>query len=331
MVYDVVTVGGVTRDVYLTSKDMKVVKDKRFARGKGLAFALGSKLLIDDLNFTIGGGSVNPAVTFKNYGYNVAPMVVLGKDPVAKEITDFLKERKISSDLVFKNPEDITAHSIILSAGKTGRTILEYPGVKWSLVDQKIPWNNMKGTKWFYITHLGGKSAKLLPQIISFATKNNIKIAWNPGRTQLESVNKMIPLLKYVDLVSLNQEEATMVAKVPYEKRKDIFKKLDNMVQGIVVMTRGPKGVEVSDGSHVWSAGILPMNDIVDRTGAGDAFGSAFVSSLITKPNDIERAIQLASANATGVLREWGPTNGLLKKGDSITQWGKLKIRKTKV
>ena len=331
MSHDVVTIGGVTRDVYLTSKDLKVVKDKSFARGKGIAFSLGSKLLIDEMNFTIGGGSVNPAVTFKNYGYSVAPMIVLGKDSVAEEITAFLKENKISLDLAFKNPKDITAHSIILSAGKTGRTILEYPGVKWSLADQKIPWNKLKKTKWFYITHLGGKSAKLLPEIISFARKNDIKVAWNPGRTQFESRSKLIPLLKYADVVSLNQEEASMVAGVPYAKRKEIFKKLDKMVKGVVVMTRGPKGVEVSDGVHVWSTGILPMNDIVDRTGAGDAFGSAFISSLMVNPDDIEKAIQLASANATGVLREWGPTNGLLKKGDSITQWGKLKISKTKV
>jgi len=331
MAYDVVAIGSATRDVYISSKDMKVVNNKTFVTGKGLAFELGSKLLIKDLYFTIGGGSINPATTFKNQGYKVAPMVVIGKDARAQEITDFLKARKISSELVFESSKDITAYSVILSAGKQGRTILEYEGVKWMLGEQAIPWNKLKSTKWFYITHLGGKSAALLPKIISFSKKNDIKVAWNPGQTQLESPHTLIPLLKHVDVCSLNQAEAALLAGVPYQKRKEIFKRLDDMVHGIVVMTKGPQGVEVSDGTYVWSAGILPMNKIVDRTGAGDAFGSAFVSSLMANPSDIERAIQVASVNATGVLTAWGPTNGLLTKSDSVTKWGKLKISKVQL
>ena len=96
-------------------------------------------------------------------------------------------------------------------------------------------------------------------------------------------------------------------------------------------MTKGPKGVEVSDGKTRWSAGVLPLKKIVDRTGAGDAFGSGFISALIEKPGDIEYAIQLASANATGVLTEWGAENGLLKKGDSAHKYGKLQVKKVAI
>ncbi|MDP2734982.1 MAG: PfkB family carbohydrate kinase, partial [bacterium] len=90
------------------------------------------------------------------------------------------------------------------------------------------------------------------------------------------------------------------------------------------------KGVEVSDGRTRWSASVLPLRNMTDRTGAGDAFGSGFVASLLKHPNDIERAIQFASANATGVLTAWGAAGGLLKKSDSPLKWGKLKIRKKK-
>jgi len=62
---------------------------------------------------------------------------------------------------------------------------------------------------------------------------------------------------------------------------------------------------------------------------ARTALGSGFVAVLIQKPGDIEYATQLASANATGVLGEWGATNGLLKKGNNIGKWGTLKIQKT--
>ncbi|MDP6704268.1 MAG: PfkB family carbohydrate kinase, partial [archaeon] len=180
---DIVTIGSATRDVFVRSKDVKVVKETSFTTGKGLAMPLGSKIALDELHFTIGGGSVNPAVTFAQQGFRVAPMIVVGTDARGEEIKDFLKEKRISSELVFEDSADTTAYSVIVSAGKQGRTILEYEGVKWKLGEKKIPWTKLKKTKWFYITHLGGKSAKLIPDILAFAKKNDIKVAWNPGRT----------------------------------------------------------------------------------------------------------------------------------------------------
>ena len=171
--------------------------------------------------------------------------------------------------------------------------------------------------------------AKLLGKIISFARERNIKIAWNPGRTQLQHRKEVIPLLKHADVCILNQEEACALTGISYGESKKIFKRFDDLVHGLVIMTKGPNGVEVSDGKTIWSAGVLPLRKMVDRTGAGDAFGSAFIAALIKRPDDIEYAIQLASANATGVLTQWGATNGLLTKDDFPSKWGKLKIKKT--
>ncbi len=55
----------------------------------------------------------------------------------------------------------------------------------------------------------------------------------------------------------------------------------------------------------------------MDRTGAGDAFGSAFVAVII-RGGTIEEAIQLGTANATSTVQQIGAKNGLLKKGN----WG---------
>jgi sugar/nucleoside kinase (ribokinase family) len=135
-------------------------------------------------------------------------------------------------------------------------------------------------------------------------------------------------LLDQVDVFIVNEEEASHVTGIPYGKTSEIFKKLDQWVKGIVIMTKGPKGVEVSDGKTRWSAGILPLKKIADRTGAGDAFGSGFISALMKKPGDMEYAILFASANATGVLTEWGAENGLLKKGDSAYKYGTLQVKR---
>ena len=64
---------------------------------------------------------------------------------------------------------------------------------------------------------------------------------------------------------------------------------------------------------------------MVDRTGAGDAFGSAFTSGYI-ETGDISHAIQLGTANATSILQEFGATNGILKKGE-WGEWSKVKVK----
>lgn len=325
--FDVITVGSATRDVFVRSKEIEILRSKKFPTGEGLCFSLGSKVNIDELNFSVGGGAANTAVTFANHGYKVAAIAAVGNDIRGQEIEKSLKKHGVSTDFLYFDPHELTAYSIILSAKNGERTIFRYRGAVWHLNEYPIPWDNLK-TKWLYINHIGDESALLLPHLISFAKKNGIKIAMNPGRTQLEMKEKVIPLFNQVDVLILNQEEASYFTGIPYGKTDKIFKKLDQWVRGIVIMTKGPKGVEVSDGKARWSAGILLFKKIVDRTGAGDAFGSGFISALIEKSGDIEYAIQFASANATGVLTEWGAESGLLKKGDSIEKYGKLHIKK---
>ena len=88
-------------------------------------------------------------------------------------------------------------------------------------------------------------------------------------------------------------------------------------------MTKGPAGVAVSDGKNIYKAGI-PPSDIIDRTGAGDAFSSGFVSEFI-RSNDTVKAIQFATVNASSVVAKVGSKAGILKKGD-WRPWPLIKV-----
>jgi len=109
--------------------------------------------------------------------------------------------------------------------------------------DEPIPFDKLKNTKWVYITNLGGKSAKIFLPLISFAHKNGIKIALNPGKAQLKLGKKLVPVLDKIDALILNQEEASYLTGIKFQDEKNIFKKLDKWVKGVVVMTKGPKGL----------------------------------------------------------------------------------------
>ena len=179
--------------------------------------------------------------------------------------------------------------------------------------------------------------------MLKFAKEKKIKVAMNPGDAQLKMQKRRLKkLLNYANVLILNQEEASSVTGISYEKEKEIFKTLDDWVSGIVVMTKGPLGGVVSDGKYLYNFKTLKKEKVVDRTGIGDAFGSGFVTSVMNsckskpkdyklKPAEIERAIQFGSANATSCLAQFGAKNGLLKKGESIMKWGKAEIERSKL
>lgn len=334
MNYDVITFGSATQDVFMSSREFQVVEDKKFITEKGLCVPLGSKMHMESVFFAMGGCGANTAVTFAHQGLKAAYLGLIGKDYAGQGVKDEFSKKGVSLDFLKETDKWPTAFSVIISLPGVGRSILEKLGACHYLNGKQfsniIKENSSSSiAKWFYIASMSGESSKSFEPIINFARENKIKIAANPGRTQLtEDLEILRSSLNKMDILIVNQEEASRLADIDFKEEKEIFQKLDELVEGIVVMTKGPQGVTVSDGKTLFSAGI-PESGLVDRTGAGDAFGSAFVAGYIEK-QDIAYAIQLGTANATAVLQEMGATNGLLKKGE-WGPWPKVEVSEEKI
>ncbi len=321
--YDIVTFGSATQDVFMSSRELKVIRDEKFITKKGLCVPLGSKMHMDDVFFAMGGCGANTAVTFSRQGLKAAYYGMIGQDAFGQEVKKELTRQNVSTDLLKESTGQLTAFSIILSLPGVGRSILEKLGACHQIALRDIDFEKLEAN-WFYIASLSGESHHVFEPLINFAVKNNIKLAVNPGKTQLsEGLETLRSCLNKMDILIVNQEEAARLTGLDFQKEKEIFKKLDEWVEGIVVMTKGPRGVTVSDGKNLYSADI-PESDLVDRTGAGDAFGSGFVAGYIDK-KDISYAIQLGTANATACLQKMGATNGLLGKGE-WGPWEKVKV-----
>ncbi|MBI4708722.1 MAG: carbohydrate kinase family protein [Candidatus Portnoybacteria bacterium] len=334
--FDIITFGSATRDMFVVSKNFQRLKDDVFATGKGLCVPQGAKIYVEDVIFATGGGGTNTAATFALQGLKTAYVGKVGGDAGGETILSELKKLNINTGFIVKDKKNKTAYSVVLSVPSGERSILVYEGACHELAKSDVSWKELK-SEWFYISGLSGKSAELFEPLINFAHKEGIKIAVNPGADQLKlSINKLEPLLNKIDIFILNREEAAKLTCLPYNEEREIFKRLDVWVRGIAVMTKGPDGVKVSDGRNIYRAGI-PESEILDRTGAGDAFGSGFVAGFIQKssqtkiqPSIIEHAIQLGTANATSTVQHFGAKNGLLKKGE-WGEWKKIEVKSFKI
>jgi len=332
MKFDVITIGSATRDGFFEGIDFLSVEGKCFVANKGICLPLGAKIKVPKIHFLTGGSATNTAVSFARQGLKTAIICRVGDDISGKTIVKEQKKEKIDIHFIQKDYTVSTAYSVIFLTSSGERTILSYKGCAENLTVKEIPLKKIQ-TRWLCIGSLG-KENNILKEIIQFAVSKNIKLAINPGWYELNWLKKNPKWIDKFEIFICNQEEAAYFTDIPYNKEKKIFKRLDDLVKGIVVMTKGKNGVSVSDGKTLWKAGIFnKKKKIMDATGAGDAFASGFISVFIKQKeiNEkvIKEAIRVGNANAYSVVKYIGTKPGILYKKDlKKSQFKNLKIQK---
>ena len=265
---DVISIGGATIDIFAKSKQFIVDNNL-------LSLEYSSKAEISQSLICSGGGATNSAVSFSRLGLKTASLSLIADDHLSNYITDDLKKESVGTNLLIKNKNDTTDFSIILVAPDGGRSILTNRG-NTRLEEKNINWDKIPKAKWFYITSLEG-NLDLLEKLIGFAKENNTKIALNPGNRELTQRKKLLPLLKLVDFLLLNKTESETLVGLDINN-KDFWNHLVSHSPPTVAVTNGRNGAFVfAEGQHYFS----PIVNVkpVDETGAGDAFGSTFVSA----------------------------------------------------
>ena len=322
--YDIISIGSATRDILINADGFRSLDMPEFSTGKALCFPLGSKIEIKKIVFISGGGGTNTAVTFARQGLSTACVGVIGNDLNGQEVLNELAKEGVEIKYFQKHEDDFTAYSIILVEASGERTILSYKGEGQHFDADKIAFDQLQ-TKWLFLDSLGGHY-DLLEKAVNWAVANDIKLATNPGGKELaHGLEKLKPLLNKFSIIIMNQEEASGLTGIDYKKEEEIFKFMDEIIGGVFVMTKGPEGVVVSDGKNIYRAGV-PDSPIVERTGAGDAFASGFVTEYI-RAGDVSKAIQFATANASSVVTQYGGKAGILKKDD----WGSWPLVDVKI
>ncbi len=343
---DVLTIGTATRDVFLQSPYFKVLRDPEhlrklgFTEGTAECFAFGAKIDVDEPVFTTGGGATNAAVTFARQGFKTTALISLGKDDCAKAVLADLEQERVVP-LVSYSKRHSTAYSTLLLSKAGERTVLVSRGASDDLVAQPILLKGLN-PKWVYINP-GAIPYGVISKLVNHFAALGAHIAMNPSGHYLNfGLHRLQPLFKKIHVLIVNRAEASRLTGANYENERAIFTRFDALFGGLAVMTDGPNGVLVSNGKTIIRAGIFKEKALVDRTGAGDAFGSGFVAGLLKQSpklkagerygdHAVEEAIRLGTANATSVVEQIGAKQGILTsaKYSRDPRFKNLVIRKT--
>lgn len=302
----ILTFGAATQDVFLTGKALHARRDVR-TRDYVEQFPLGAKIDVEDVFFDTGGGATNAAVTFARQGLHAGFVGKIGHDPAGTEVIRVLRREGVVTDRVVTDPKLTTGYSTLLVANTGERTILTHRGASHDLKAKDIAIRTLDAD-WFYITSLSG-NMDLLSKLLKHANTHQIQVAIDPGTAELRETKKLKSLLPLITVLKANAEELQLL--FGGNDLKDTVSRADGVCP-YVVGTNGPAGSYAAVGGKLYQAGAYQKVKAIDRTGAGDAFGSGFVAAL-AKGLLVEDALTLASANATSVVAKFGAKTGILK------------------
>jgi sugar/nucleoside kinase (ribokinase family) len=301
--------GSASQDVFISGKGIEA-KLEPSSNAYFEEFKLGTKLNVEKIDFAIGGGASNAAVTFARQGLDSSYIGKLGKDIAAQNVIAELDKENVDSRYVINDASGGTQYSTILLADTGERTILIYRGVadKHHVSDyEEIDFSQFD---WLYISTLSG-AMEVLDSVFHQAKSQGVKIAFNPGDAELKQPDKLRSLLEDVDVLLVNKDEAQMI--VNGTTLEELTRRILSYVP-LAIISDGPNGVVASDGKTIVRAGMYEDVKVIDRTGAGDAFGSGFLSHF-AMGQSLKDSIVFASANSTSVVTKIGAKAGILHKG----------------
>jgi sugar/nucleoside kinase (ribokinase family) len=305
----ILSVGAAVQDVFLSHSDEFKPVTKKTLHEQVMQLEMGAKADVNNIDFSTGGGATNAAVTFARQGLHATFMGTIGHDPAGRAVLDDLDEEGVDTRHVSYSDRYNTGYSVLLLAPNGERTILTYRGASTHYDIKNFDLSDADAN-WLYVSSMAG-SMDVLAKIFDHARDKAIKIFFNPGKGELEHPAKLKGLLDDVEVLSVNKEEAMQI--VEGSEAEELARHLLHYVS-VAIVSDGPNGVVATDGKTVVRGGMYEDVKVVDRTGAGDAFGSGFLSQW-SQGKSLKESIIFASANSTSVVTKVGAKTGILHHG----------------
>lgn len=310
MHYDIVAIGSATVDQFADTDSELIRIETPTMQEKLIAFPLGSKILIRKLELATGGGGTNCAVALARLGLKTAYLGKIGDDGNGEYVVRQLAGEQVD----FIGPrEGNTGTSIILNSFTHDRTILAYKGANNNLRPDEIkPFD----THWVYLASMLETS---FDTVVDLICRHDFRVAFNPSNYQAELGYKALAkLIDRVEILVMNLEEACKFLGLDYRKppvATTLLQEMAKLPPRIFVITDGSEGVHVYDREFYYRGLPAPDLQVVEATGAGDAFASTFTAACVLG-EPVERAIHLAMTNAESVLKYRGAKEKLLTRAE---------------
>ncbi|KXS49837.1 ribokinase [Halanaerobium congolense] len=264
------------------------------------------ELPIHNLEKFCGGAATNVAVSLSRLGKKTGYVGSIGDDSNGKELLERLQQEGVDVSKVNKKEGYLsgTVFAIIDNDGE--RRLLSYLGANLQTKKEDFDKNYISKAE---ILHMSNPLLSVVPTLLSYAKENNLIVSFDPGTLiSSKGLKEIEYILKETDILFLNRVEYHDLIKNS-EKGLDIFLELGCKM---VVYKKGKEGsfLKTSSGKEINSPGFKV--NVIDTTGAGDAFAGGFLTAYLNKL-DFENIMEFANAVAAISVTRKGAKEALPK------------------
>lgn len=235
-----------------------------------------------------GGAPANFAVGVRRLGLSSGVITKVGEDFFGKFLLNTLKNEKVDISQIKTTKEYKTALAFVGLDENRSPSFSFYrsPCADIMLTKEEIDENYFKSAKLLMcgtVSMADEPARSAIFKAIELAKKNGLKIACDPNlREDLwhfkDPKEHIFKILKDIDIFLPSISEAEFITGVKGEKA---FEAILDLGPSIVSVTHGAEGSTILTKDEKFSAPSFKV-EVVDTTGAGDAYAAGLVVGLLT-------------------------------------------------
>ncbi len=253
----------------------------------------------DDSKATYGGCGINVAVALTRLGFRTGVAVVLGDDYAGSLYRSRLRDQQIDLTDVTTIPGTHTSRSYLFRNPGGEYQNFFYPGAadQWN---GTLALRSLPGAHYALVT-VG--PYRYNRQFVGLVRAAGVPLVWELKPDiyayPAEAMREFAAASTYI---LMNHIEAQFVAKTLGIRQPG---QLLNDTTRAVVVTHGKEGCQVYTPDECLEVAAVPVENLADTTGAGDAFTAGFLSGILRNHN-YRVSAQIGSVMASFVLEQIG-------------------------
>jgi len=265
----------------------------------------GEEVGIIDVKKAPGGSAANTIVALSRLGVDAGFVGIVGNDKEGELILEEFRKEGVETRV--RKEEGYTGAAIAFVDDRGERALYILPGVNARLCMEDIDMEFVNNARFLHTSSFVSKEQ--LEMQCELARRMKSKLSFSPGMLCFNyKLEDLAELIERSEVVFLSLRELESLLKdVNYEKGAEIIL---NIGAKIVCVTLGERGCYVADSageSHLIDA--YPT-DVVDTTGAGDAFAAGFLFGL-QHEKELYESGKIGNLVASFCIREYGGRKGL--------------------
>lgn len=249
-----------------------------------------------------GGVVANFCVGVARNGVKSGFMGSAGDDPDGHATIRNFKNNNVDTDHFFLKENTKTPHNIIIVNSDGDKQGLQDPYMRKNILEpDEIIKNYVAAAEIFHTDAVNIDTAKKCMKIAKEAGK---RVSFDLERhVAVYGLEEIKDLIEMTDILLPNREGALELTKE--DDVAKAAKKLLDLGPDVVLITMGEKGSMLVTSEEEHRTPIYKVDKVIDTTGAGDCFNSAFVSSIY-KGMTPKEAADFATASAALSITEAG-------------------------